>query len=187
MKREVFGSMGPVLVAAALMLGGGCGSDEEKPVTSDGKSDNDDGGSKSSKDAGGLDSGDEGSGEFMCGDDVCSANNAGLAPCCTAAGAGTPGDPLELTGAGPNLCGADLGPFLGSPSPVCIQLSQAGVLDDSCPEVQTPGAPAMPGCCTPDGYCGGMETNIPLGCTLPATGRGQRCGVGADDAGTDGG
>jgi hypothetical protein len=111
---------------------------------------------------------------FRCGEVACPVSGI-FAACCTDEGAGVPGNALELTGRASNLCGADLGPFVDGVDYVCIQLNQPGKLDEECPEVASPGG-MLACCCTDEGFCGGMETMFPLGCSYGLEGRGEECG-----------
>jgi hypothetical protein len=46
----------------------------------------------------------------------------------------------------------------------CIELDQPGRPESSCPMVTYPPLGVLPGCCTPDGTCGSLETNVGVGC-----------------------
>ncbi len=142
--------------------------------------DNDAGGSGGSGGSGGFPS-------ITCGTLTCAPTL--IAPaCCTAPGTGEPGDPLEFAGRAPNQCGTDLGQFADAAAGICLQLRQPGTIDEACPAL--PGATAgqtLPGCCTNEGFCGGYEGFLPLGCTYPATGRGHACGANVDGGTADAG
>ena len=162
-----------IITTVALL--GGCGDDATEKDEKVGVDAKDAGGTadEDSKDAGKAEE-DAGDGKFRCGDEVCVVSQL-APPCCTEPGAGTAGDPLELTGRGPNLCGADLSAFVDGDAYVCMQTNQPGTLDAACPVTPSPGGDLM-GCCTDEGFCGGMEPGIPLGCVYGATGRGAPCG-----------
>lgn len=147
--------------------------------------DNDAGGGTGGSGATGGSGGTAGFPSIMCGALTCAPSL--IAPaCCTAPGTGVPGDPLELAGRAPNQCGTDLGYFADAAVGICLQLRQPGTLDDSCPDVPNmmPGQPPFPGCCSDEGFCGGNERFLPLGCIYSAGGRGRPCGANVD-AGTN--
>ncbi len=154
----------------------GCG-DDATTKEGDGKGDDvADSEREDSKDAGTT--GDEarpdaGDGKVRCGGEICPDGQITKA-CCTLEGAGKAGDPLEFTGRAADLCGADLSEFVEGDDYACIQTNQPGKLDPACPVVPSPGGDLM-GCCSSEGFCGGMDTFIPLGCTYGASGRAQAC------------
>lgn len=164
-----------------------CGDDDGDPAGSGGSSAT--GGSGGSGGTSGT-SGTGGSGgtggfaSIMCGTTTCQPSSISPA-CCTDPGTGVSGDPLEFAGRAPNQCGTDLGAFSAAAAGLCLQLNQPGMLDDACPPLPntSPGQPPLPGCCTDEGFCGGYEAFLPLGCTYPGTGRGAACGADID-AGT---
>ncbi len=106
--------------------------------------------------------------------------------CCTALGTGEPGNILEPVGRVPGVCGTNLGGVDDSLEDVCIQLSQPGVLDPSCPpQAPISGGPRMPGCCTDEGFCGSFDNIVPFGCFYATGMRGAPCDPTPDaDAGT---
>jgi hypothetical protein len=173
-----------------------CSEDDAAPSTPNGGSGGAAGSSGSSGNAGssgrGGSSGNAGSagtggdGPVTCGTTTCQPTPLSPA-CCTAAGTGVAGDPLENVGRAPNQCGTDLGEYAAVIAGICLQLNQPGALDPSCPEVPstTPGQAAAPGCCTDRGRCGALEQFLPLGCYYPPSGPGQPCGN--RDGGSDGG
>jgi hypothetical protein len=125
----------------------------------------------------------------MCGELSCEgrvlAGAVAFTACCTAAGTGVQGDPLEIAGRGPGLCGINLSASMGGAS-ACVQVDQPGTLDPSCPTVTGAGG-TMPGCCTDEGYCGAMESFLALGCGYLSGSRGARCGSGDAGIEDDGG
>lgn len=102
---------------------------------------------------------------LVCSDVVCAPVAAPVptTPCCTDEG----------------LCGVDLGPLSMDR---CLPLNAPGDVTEDCPEIDIMGV-RLPGCCTPSGECGGLDTLLGLGCTLvdesPAM-----CGDGPFDGGT---
>jgi hypothetical protein len=124
-----------------------------------------------------------------CGGDTCPDIALGR-PCCTRSGTGEKGNEFENVGRGANLCGADLGEVFPSLDGICLQVGQPGEVHPSCPpQVPIAGGPPLPGCCTEEGFCGGLEEAIPLGCFYATGQKGVRCtaadgGMGGDqDAG----
>lgn len=99
------------------------------------------------------------SGGEVCEVSACGTPPAGAAACCTSEEDVTAIRALEA-----GKCGVDM-TALGFPG--CSQKDQPGTLDAACPEVPLgpPGAPPLPGCCTPSGHCGAMETFMGFGCT----------------------
>lgn len=97
------------------------------------------------------------------GGDACEVSACGTPPagtaCCT-----TAEDVTAIRAIEPGKCGVDM-TSLGFPG--CSQKDQPGTLDAACPEVPLgpPGSPPLPGCCTPTGHCGAMETFMGFGCT----------------------
>lgn len=156
-----------------------CGDDDGNPAGSGGI-----GGVGGDNDAGAGTGGTGGFASIVCGATTCAPTSISPA-CCTDPGTGVSGDPLEFAGRGPNQCGTDLGQFSAAAVGLCLQLRQPGALDDTCPSLPsaTQGQPPLPGCCTDEGFCGGYEAFLPLGCTYPGTGRGAACGDNVD-AGT---
>jgi hypothetical protein len=106
--------------------------------------------------------------------------------CCTATGTGVAGDPAELTGRAPNLCGTDIGATVPTLAGICLQLDQPGTPDATCPTVSNGFMDEM-GCCTDQGFCGTISASAGLGCHYPAAGKGPACGAGAGGAGGAGG
>jgi hypothetical protein len=158
---------GPVLLA--------CGSDTgpRTPVR-DGAAMGRDGGSASEP--------------FMgsCGAQTCTASPLGTPGCCTQPGTGVSGDPLEITGRSPGLCGTDVGALIPSLSGTCVQLDQPGAIDSECPAVAPlRGGARMPGCCTDEGYCGALETAVGFGCFYATGRKGRACTPDDSDAGSE--
>lgn len=90
--------------------------------------------------------------------DACPAQNPQLAVSCCTGQADV--DAYRAVTAG--VCGLDMSP-IGFPG--CVQLNQPGELDSNCPEVNLGGPSPLPGCCTPAGHCGAMDTFMGMGCT----------------------
>jgi hypothetical protein len=126
----------------------------------------------------------------LCGVMACEPSSLGTPGCCTRPGTGVPGHPLENIGRGPGLCGTDVGALVPSLTGTCLELDQPGEIDSECP-AQAPlrGGTRMPGCCTDEGFCGGLETLIGFGCFYGTGRKGRPCtpGPGPDpdaDAGS---
>jgi hypothetical protein len=116
---------------------------------------------------------------ISCGDVDCPAPPLGT-PCCATAGDVRAGAALTK-----GACGVDLSALFGGPS-ACVEFDQPGELDESCPPLEIPDAPPLPGCCTSQGFCGTFDSFIGLGCTTPPPESGEPlpCGEGGGDAGS---
>lgn len=124
-------------------------------------------------------------GPMGCSDGACTDRIFGLA-CCTESGTGWEGHRLQNAGRGAGLCGSDLGAILPELAGTCFQLNQPGRPDGQCPDFDT-GFGIEVGCCTEEGYCGHVNTSVPLGCAYLREGRGESCEGGSDaDAGVGG-
>jgi hypothetical protein len=115
----------------------------------------------------------------VCGGTPCGENALALPSCCTTADTGKavlcPGCGLTQ-----DVCGVHL-TFLPAASHLCFELDQPGALDPACPGYETQFG-FREGCCTEEGFCGGLEPVIPLGCAyqpgLPGSViRGAPCGA----------
>lgn len=136
--------------------------------TDDGTDDGDDGGVEA--DAGPVTS--VAPVDGMCGDNVCATPMLGDI-CCTAPGVGEEGSALEVYGRTDGLCGADI-TIVALLAGLCLQLNQPGTLTTDCEEMD-PGFGVEAGCCTDEGFCGIMNTTVPLGCHYPTAGKGEAC------------
>lgn len=117
------------VLAVVLAVGGGCSSDDKADDT-DGK-----GGTGGDGDGDG-----DSSAVFECGGTACDAVDEALASqgvtqCCT----------------GADQCG------LNTPlAETCLEPDAPGGLDPACEDFSIPGFLTFPGCCTPEGTCGGL-------------------------------
>ena len=104
--------------------------------------------------------------------------------CCTVEGTGqADAGSLAVAGREAGKCGVNLGQYSDAIAGICLQLNQPGKVDSECPDIPGAGAiPAEKGCCTDQGFCGGYEPNLPLGCSYAGGKVGKPCG--ATDAGT---
>ena len=66
----------------------------------------------------------------------------------------------------------------------CLERDQPGEIDPDCPDVDLSAIfpapfplPPLPGCCRPDGTCGGFEDTVGFGCFQLDPANAQRCGA----------
>lgn len=179
MRLASHAGFGLALALATLALDGlgtGCSAGEARP---DGRAE--------AGPASDEDTADAGEAPFagLCGTRACQKSPLGTPGCCTRPGAGVPGDALEATGRGPGLCGTDVGTLIPALAGTCVQLDQPGTIDSECPAQQPlRGGTRMAGCCTDEGFCGGLETIIGFGCFYATGRKGRPCTPDTDaDAG----
>jgi hypothetical protein len=115
----------------------------------------------------------------VCSGVTCKDNTINLPTCCTTEAAGKP---LMCEGCGVTVgvCGVHL-TFLPAVADQCFQVERPGELDETCPGYETQFG-FREGCCTDEGFCGGSEPVIPLGCAYADDGtgrviRGAPCGA----------
>src|SRR5690349_16428081 len=112
-----------------------------------GESSTEDGSDDTQEDSGTGDPAEGDDADEPTGDDDCPAPPLGT-PCCATAGDVRAGAALTK-----GACGVDLSALFGGPS-ACVEFDQPGELDESCPPLEIPDAPPLPGCCTSQGFCG---------------------------------
>ena len=75
--------------------------------------------------------------------------------------------PPELGQYGVSSCCTATADECGLQTPVtegCLEPDQPGGIDYTCPIYELPTGMAMPGCCTPAGTCGALDSTMGLGC-----------------------
>ncbi len=114
-----------------------------------------------------------------CGGTDCPGTPAGVTGCCTESGAGSPSDPLVLTGSASDRCGIDPGsmPGLGHLDGYCFEQERFGTDTAICPDINIDGE-VWTGCCTEEGFCANRDPSGALGCSYTnlTIDRGKHCG-----------
>lgn len=120
-------------------------------------------------------------GGLKCADTFCPFADAPIEPCCTSEADVTGGAARDVDRCG--LSFAKLSSdFYGTQ---CWQRDQPGVVDDTCSAVQVDLHTEDPGCCSDQGYCGGVDSDHGLGCHYDPSATQRSCGTTIpDDAGT---
>jgi hypothetical protein len=117
------------------------------------------------------------SGGLQCGGVFCPFAKAPIEPCCT-----TRADVDQGSARAVGQCGLDFAKTGATQyGSSCWQRDQTGVLDDTCPALDTQAGVKEPGCCTEQGSCGGMNSSDMLGCHYQLDKTPSPCGATADD------
>jgi hypothetical protein len=113
-------------------------------------------------------------GGLQCGGVFCPFAAAPMKPCCTA-----PSDVAQGAARAVDRCGINFGQTASDffTTSDCWQSDQTGVIDDRCPSLTTDPGLEEPGCCTDQGYCGGMNTDAALGCHYAGGVKPKQCSM----------